>query len=83
MLHFGFWPWFNLLAVALFSTTFATSIYFVGGQKIGADKISSFVFLVPFSAIGLSALFLGEAVTVGMLAGTAMAVVAIWMLNRR
>jgi drug/metabolite transporter (DMT)-like permease len=83
MLHFGFWPWFNLLAVALFSTTFATSIYFVGGQKIGADKISSFVFLVPFSAIGLSALFLGEAVTVGMLAGTAMAVVAIWMLNKR
>ena len=83
MLHLGGWAWFNLLSVAFFSTTFATSIYFVGGQKIGADKISSFTFLVPFSAIGLSALFLGEAVTVGMLIGTTMAVVAIYLLNRR
>ncbi len=81
--HLSGWAWFNLLSVALLSTTFATSIYFVGGQRIGADKISSFTFLVPFSAIGLSALFLGENVTVGMVAGTTMAVAAIYMLNRR
>ncbi len=83
MVHLGGWAWFNLLSVAFLSTTFATSIYFVGGQKIGADKISSFTFLVPFSAIGLSALFLGEHVTVGMLAGTTMAIVAIYLLNRQ
>jgi drug/metabolite transporter (DMT)-like permease len=83
MMHLNGWAWFNLLSVALLSTTFATSIYFVGGQKIGADKISSFTFLVPFSAIGLSAMFLGETVTMGMLIGTTMAVVAIWLLNRR
>ena len=74
--------WSNLLSLALFSTTFATSIYFVGGQKIGADKISSFTFLVPFSAIGLSAIFLNEKISWNMIAGTIMAVVAIYILNR-
>ena len=83
MLHIGTLPWLNLLSLALFSTTFATSIYFVGGQKIGADRISSFTFLVPFSAIGLSALFLGESITVGMIVGTTMAVAAIYLLNQR
>ena len=74
--------WGNLLSLALFSTTFATSIYFVGGQKIGADKISSFSFLVPFSAIALSALFLGEKITLNMIIGTILAVIAIYILNR-
>ncbi|WP_457606428.1 DMT family transporter [Nitratifractor sp.] len=73
----------NLLLLALFSTTFATSIYFVGSQKIGADRISSFTFLVPFSAIGLSALFLGEVINMEMIVGTIMAVVAIRMLNKK
>ncbi len=73
----------NLLLLALFSTTFATSIYFIGGQKLGADRISSFTFLVPFSAIGLSAIFLGESVNLGMIVGTVMAVVAIRMLNKQ
>jgi drug/metabolite transporter (DMT)-like permease len=83
MVHLGRLPWFNLVSLALFSTTFATSIYFVGGQKIGADKISSFTFLVPFSAIGLSALFLSESISAGMLVGTAMAVAAIYILNKK
>lgn len=82
MLHIGVIPWLNLLSLALFSTTFATSIYFVGGQRIGADRISSFTFLVPFSAIGLSAIFLGEHMTAGMIVGTTMAVAAIYLLNR-
>ena len=83
MIHLGTIPWLNLLSLAFFSTTFATSIYFIGGQRIGADRISSFTFLVPFSAIGLSALFLGETITSGMLIGTIMAVVAIYLLNKR
>ena len=71
----------NLILLALFSTTFATSIYFLGGQKIGADRISSFTFLVPFSAMGLSALFLGEEIGASMLGGTLLALAAIRMLN--
>jgi len=82
MIGLGTLPWLNLLSLALFSTTFATSIYFIGGQRIGADRISSFTFLVPFSAIGLSGVFLGETITGGMLIGTVMAVAAIYLLNR-
>jgi len=75
--------WFNLLSLAFFGTTFATSIYFVGGQKIGADKISSFTFLVPFSAIALSAIFLKEKISISVIIGTLMAVVAIYLLNNK
>jgi drug/metabolite transporter (DMT)-like permease len=78
----GTLPWANLLLLALLSTTFATSIYFIGGKKLGADRISSFTFLVPFSAIGLSALFLGEPITWGMALGTPLALTATWMLQR-
>ena len=83
MIRLGMIPWLNLLSLAFFSTTFATSIYFIGGQRIGADRISSFTFLVPFSAIGLSALFLEETITSGMLIGTVMAVTAIYLPNKR
>ena len=72
----------NLLLLALVSTTFATSVYFIGSKKLGADRISSFTFLVPFSAIGLSALFLGEKITWGMGVGTVMAVIAVRLLQR-
>ncbi|WP_456394523.1 DMT family transporter [Nitratifractor sp.] len=75
--------WGNLILLALFSTTFATSVYFIGGKRLGADRISSFTFLVPFSAIGLSALFLGEKISWGMIVGTILAVAAIWMLNQK
>ena len=73
----------NIFMLAIISTTFATSIYFIGAKRIGADKASSFTFLVPFSAIGLSALFLGEEVSFGMILGIIMALSAVKILNRK
>lgn len=40
--------WANILCVAVISTTFATSIYFIGIEKLGTNEVSSFIFLVPF-----------------------------------
>ncbi len=40
--------WINIISLAVVSTTFATTVYFVGIEKLGTNEVSSFIFLVPF-----------------------------------
>ena len=72
---------FNLLCIAFAGTTFATSVYFVGIEKLGTNEVSSFIFLVPFFAIGLSSIFLGESIGLHVIIGTVLTIVAVSMLN--
>lgn len=73
--------WINMLCMSLLSTTFANTIYFLGIEKLGAREVSSFTFLVPFAAIVLSAVFLDEKISIAMVAGTILTIVAVKMLN--
>ena len=74
--------WVNILSLAIISTTFATTIYFIGIEKLGANEVSSFIFLVPFAAISLSALFLNEKITSSIIIGTVLTLLAVKILNR-
>lgn len=73
--------WANILCVAVISTTFATSIYFVGIEKLGTNEVSSFLFLVPFFAISLSVIFLKEQVNISIIIGTILTLIAVKILN--
>ena len=73
--------WLNILAITLLSTTFSNTVYFVGIEKLGASEVSSFAFLVPFYAIGFSAIFLDEEVNVWMIVGTILTLIAVKILN--
>jgi drug/metabolite transporter (DMT)-like permease len=73
--------WLNIIGITLLSTTYANTIYFLGIEKLGASEVSSFVFLVPFFAIGLAALFLDEPIDVSVIVGTVLALIAVKMLN--
>ena len=73
--------WLNLLLIAFAATTFANTIYFLGIEKLGAAEVSSFIFLVPFSAIILSALFLHEKINFSMIIGTFLTLYAVKLLN--
>ena len=73
--------WSNILCVAVISTTFATSIYFIGIEKLGTNEVSSFIFLVPFFAISLSILFLKEEINISILIGTILTLIAVKILN--
>ncbi len=73
--------WLHILLISLVSTTFANTVYFIGIEKLGAGEVSSFVFLVPFAAIGLSVLFLGEEISPWMIVGTVMTLGAVKILN--
>ncbi len=73
--------WLNLLAISIISTTFATTVYFAGLQKLGSKKGSVFTFLVPFFAIGLGVIFLAESMTFSTLAGVIMVIIALLKLK--
>lgn len=73
--------WLNLLSLSILATAIATSIYFIGIERLGTKAVSSFIFLVPSSALILSAIFLDEKITFNTLLGTICALIAIYILN--
>ncbi len=73
--------WTNTFLMAFAATTFANTVYFLGIERLGAGEVSSFIFLVPFSAIGLSALFLDEVISLSMIVGVLMTLYAVKLLN--
>lgn len=73
--------WINILSLSVVSTTFATSVYFVGIEKLGANEVSSFIFLVPFFAIIFSVIFLGEHISYSIIIGTILTLIAVKILN--
>lgn len=73
--------WLNMFVLSVLSTTVATSVYFVGVERFGAKEVSSFIFLVPTSALSFSALFLNERISFNVVIGTLCALTAIYILN--
>ncbi len=81
IMNFDFIFWFNIFVITILSTTFATSIYFIGASKLGAKEVSSYIFLVPASALIIGAIFLGEKITFNIIIGTVFTIIAIYILN--
>jgi len=73
--------WLNILCLAVIATTFATTIYFIGIEKLGTNEVSSFIFLVPLFAIGFSALFLKEEISMSIIIGTILTLISVKVLN--
>lgn len=73
--------WLNMLLITFAASTFANTIYFLGIETLGAGEVSSFIFLVPFSAILLSALFLNETIDLSIIIGTLLTLMAVKLLN--
>lgn len=78
---FDFIFWINLFSITIFASTFANTIYFLGIEKLGASNVSSFIFLVPFFAITLGAIFLKEEITLSIIIGTILTLISIKILN--
>lgn len=78
---FDFIFWINILCLALIATTFSTTVYFVGIEKLGTNEVSSFIFLVPFFAIIFSVIFLKEEISFSIIIGTILTIIAVKILN--
>ena len=81
IVDFDFIFWFNMFIITILSTTFATSIYFIGASKLGAKEASSYIFLVRASALSFGDIFLGEEITFNVIIGTICTIIAIYILN--
>ena len=81
IIDYDFIFWLNLFIITILSTTFATSIYFIGVSKLGTKEVTSFIFLVPSSALILGAIFLDEKISFTTILGTICTIIAIYILN--
>ena len=79
----GSFFWLNMLYLAIISSTLATTVYFFASSRLSSYKASSFVFLVPFSALMLSWIFLDEVPKISTITGGLTALVAVYLINVR
>ena len=73
--------WLNTLFVSVISTAIASTIFFLGTKKLGANGVSSFMFVTPVSAIGFGVIAMGETLSIWTLIGIFAAILAVYMLN--
>lgn len=75
--------WFNMFFLGVINTGFATSCYLYATSQIGAEKASTFMFLVPLGAVLSSWCFLGEEIQLTTLIGGVMGVVSVMVINTK
>jgi len=63
--------WFSVLALGVFCTGMATTLYFRLISNIGSTKAVTVTFLIPVFGSIWGALFIGEVITMEMIIGTA------------
>ncbi len=74
--------WSALLYLAIFGQTIGTTIFFVASGKLGSERTSSFMFLVPVFALFSSWLILDEAMQIHIVIGGAISMFAVYFINK-
>ena len=75
--------WINILILSIVVMSFANTMYFFASSKIGAVRASSFIFVVPLTAIIFSKIFLNEQILLTTLIGGFLSIIAVYMINRK
>lgn len=75
--------WATVAYYGLVVTVAAYLLWFRGVTRVGAGTAGIFTAVMPVSAVGLSALVLGEALGWGHLAGAGLVLAGIWCICRR
>ena len=74
--------WIAMIYLAVFGQTIATTIFFVASGKLGSQKTSSFMFLVPLFALLSAWLILDEPMQLHILIGGAISMIAVYYINK-
>lgn len=84
LLHETRWSfWGNLLFGSIITTTFATTLYFYATSKIGAEKASSFIFIVPLCAALSAWIFIGESIEIHSIIGGILGIAAVYFIQTK
>ena len=68
---------------AVINTGLATTFYFYGTSKLGPEKTSSFIYIVPFAAALSSLFFIGETLQWNTIVGGLLAILSVYIINRK
>ena len=69
--------------LGVISNGFATTVYFYAVQKLGSSRASSYIFIVPATALLMAAVYLGEPVKTTTVIGGLIALTAVALLRRK
>ena len=75
--------WLNLVFGSVIVTAGATTVYFYTTTRLGAEKASSFIFLVPFAAAISSWILLGEQIQAHTIWGGLAGIAAVYLINSK
>ena len=81
VLHLGTNFWLGIFYLSAVSTGFGTTIYFIASSKLGSGKASSFILLVPGTAILSSWLMINEVPNFTTLMGGLLAIIAVKIIQ--
>jgi len=73
----------NFLIVSIGAMSFGTSVYMYATPKLGPIKASVFIFSVPFIALITAYIFLQEPITLNVIVGGLLSLIAIYLVNRK
>ena len=75
--------WLNIFLLSIVVMSFANTMYFFASSKIGAVKASSYIFVVPLTAIIFSKIILNEQVIYTTVLGGVLSVIAVYLINKK
>lgn len=74
--------WLGALFLGVFCTGLAYIFWYDGLQLIPAAQVGAFLYIEPPVAVVVSALILGEPITLAALLGGALIILGVWLVNR-
>ena len=75
--------WIALIYLAVLGQSVATTIFFIATGKLGSQKSSSFMFLVPLFSLLSAWLILDEPILMHILVGGILSLVAVYFINKK
>ncbi len=75
--------WVAMIYLAVLGQSVATTIFFMASGKLGSEKTSSFMFLVPVFALFIAWLILDEPLQLHIVVGGIISMVAVFFINKK
>ena len=74
--------WVNMFFLSGGAMVFGTTVYFFGTTRLGPEKASAFIFMVPVTALFFSVLLIGERLEITTMIGGMMTMIAVYLINK-
>ncbi len=75
--------WIALIYLAVLGQSVATTIFFIASGKLGSEKTSSFMFLVPLFSLLIAWIILDERMLSHIVIGGALSLIAVYFINKK